>query len=37
MAEKQLSTIELAGVRFACDMGKTLRDVARRTGWTRLR
>jgi hypothetical protein len=36
-AEKQLSTIELAGVRFACDMGKTLRDVARRTGWTRLR
>jgi hypothetical protein len=36
-AEKQLSTIELAGVRFAWDMGETLRDVARRTGWMRLR
>jgi hypothetical protein len=36
-AEKQLSTIELAGVRFAWNVGETLRDVARRTGWTRLR
>lgn len=36
-AEKQLSTIELGGVRFAWDMGETLRDVARRTGWMRLR
>jgi hypothetical protein len=36
-AEKQLSTITLAGVRFAWNVGETLRDVARRTGWTRLR
>lgn len=36
-AEKQLSSIELAGVRFAWDLGQTLRDVARRTGWMRLR
>ena len=36
-AEEQLSTIELAGVRFAWGVGETLRDVARRTGWTRLR
>jgi hypothetical protein len=36
-AEKQLSTIELAGVRFAWDMGETSRDVARRTGWMRIR
>jgi hypothetical protein len=37
LAEKQLSTIELAGVRFAWDLGETSRDVARRTGWMRIR
>jgi hypothetical protein len=36
-AEKQLSTIELAGIRVAWDMGETSRDIARRTGWMRIR
>ncbi len=36
-AEEQLSTIELAGIRFAWNMGETSRDVARRTGWMRIR
>jgi hypothetical protein len=35
--ERQLSTIGLAGLRIAWNMGGTLRDVARRTGWVRLR
>jgi hypothetical protein len=34
---QRLSTIDLAGVRFAWDVGKTLRDVARGTGRMRLR
>ena len=36
-AEQQLSSIKLAGVRVAWNMGGTLRDVARRTGWSRIR
>jgi hypothetical protein len=36
-AERQLSTTELAGLRFAWNMGGTLRDVARRSGWMRIR
>ena len=36
-AEKQLSTIELAGIRFAWNMGGTIRDVAHSSGWMRLR
>ncbi|HVY36775.1 MAG TPA: hypothetical protein VHM31_02540 [Polyangia bacterium] len=35
-AERQLSTNALAGVRLAWNMGATLRDVARRTGWLRI-
>jgi len=36
-AEHQLSMIKLAGVRLAWNMGGTLRDAARRTGWARIR
>jgi hypothetical protein len=36
-AEKQLSTIELAGVRLAWNTGETSRDFARRTAWMRIR
>jgi hypothetical protein len=35
--ETQLSTVELGGVRVAWRMGATLRVLARRTGWARLR
>ncbi len=36
-AERQLSTNTVAGIRLAWNMGATLRDVARRTGWTVIR
>ncbi|MES1164589.1 MAG: hypothetical protein ABUR63_02425 [Verrucomicrobiota bacterium] len=36
-AERQLSTNAVAGVRLAWNMGATLRDVARRTGWMVIR
>lgn len=35
--ERQLTGTHLAGVRIAWNMGGTLRDVARRTGWSRIR
>ncbi len=35
--EQQLSPGKIAGLRLAWNMGETLRDVARRTGWMRLR
>ncbi|MFO0630406.1 MAG: hypothetical protein U0325_32935 [Polyangiales bacterium] len=35
--ERQVSTLDLVGVRVAWGMGPTLRDVARRTGWRPLR
>jgi hypothetical protein len=36
-AERQLSTNTVAGIRLAWNMGATLRDVARRTGWMVIR
>jgi len=36
-AERQLSTNALVGLRVAWNMGATLRDVARRTGWMPVR
>lgn len=36
-AERQLSTNALVGLRVAWNMGATLRDVARRTGWVPVR
>jgi hypothetical protein len=35
--ERQLSTAEIGGVRLAWNMGATLRDLARRSGWMRIR
>ena len=35
--ERQLEALEIAGARISWDMGPTLRELARRTGWRRLR
>jgi hypothetical protein len=35
--ERQLDALEIAGVRLSWDMGSTLYDLVRRTGWRRLR
>jgi hypothetical protein len=35
--EREVQDLQLAGARFSWDMGGTLRDIARRTGWRRLR
>jgi hypothetical protein len=35
--ERQVSTLDLLGLRFAWSMGRTLRDIARRTGWRPIR
>jgi hypothetical protein len=35
--EQELATGKIAGLRLAWNMGASLRDVARRTGWVRLR
>jgi hypothetical protein len=35
--ERQAQSLQLAGARFSWDMGPTLLDIARRTGWRRLR
>jgi hypothetical protein len=36
-AVRQIDALELAGLRISWDMGPTLRDVARQTGWRRVR
>ena len=35
--ERQLDELQIAGVRISWDMGRTLYDLVRRTGWRRLR
>jgi hypothetical protein len=35
--ERQAESLQLVGARFSWDMGPTLQDIARRTGWRRLR
>ena len=35
--ERQLDELQIAGVRISWDMGSTLYDLVRRTGWRRLR
>jgi hypothetical protein len=35
--ERQAQSLQLVGARFSWDMGSTLLDIARRTGWRRLR
>jgi hypothetical protein len=35
--ERQLDELQIAGVRVSWDMGSTLYDLVRRTGWRRLR
>jgi hypothetical protein len=35
--ERQVQDVQLAGLGFSWDMGSTLRDIGRRTGWRRLR
>jgi hypothetical protein len=35
--ERELSTGNIAGLRLAWNMGESVRDVARRTGWMRVR
>jgi hypothetical protein len=35
--ERQVQDVQLAGLGFSWDMGSTLRDIDRRTGWRRLR
>jgi hypothetical protein len=35
--ERQLADLQFAGVRISWDMGSTLRDLVRRTGWRRIR
>ena len=35
--ERQLAGLQIAGARISWDMGSTLYDLVRRTGWRRLR